>query len=67
MDVNSVMSNPFAPAIIVAAVVLLFFLLWKVGKVALKVALIIAGVILIIAGSWWANEVDALERLLDLF
>ena len=52
MDVNSLLSSPFAPAIIVVAVLLFLVLLWKIGKVAAKVALRMALVVLIIAASW---------------
>ena len=61
MDVNRLLSSPLAPAIIIAAVVLLFVLLRKVGKVAGKVALIIALVVLIIAASWWVSEIGGLS------
>ena len=67
MDVNSLLSSPFAPAIIVAAVLLLLVLLWKIGKVAAKVALRMALVVLIITASWWVSDIGALEGLFGLF
>ena len=67
MDVNSLLSSPFAPAIIVAAVLLLLVLLWKIGKVAAKVALRMALVVLIITASWWGSDIGALEGLFGLF
>ena len=57
---DGLLSNPMAPAIVIVVGILLLFLLWKVLKVTLKVAVMLMIVALIIGAPFWLSELGVL-------
>ena len=57
---ESLLSSPIGPAVVVFGAVLLLVLLWKALKGALKVAAIVVFIALIIFAGFWLNEMEIL-------
>ncbi len=54
---ESLLSNPMAPAVVIVGAILVLVLLWKALKVTLKVAALLVLVALIILAVFWLGEI----------
>ena len=57
---ESLLSNPMAPAVVIVGAILVLVLLWKALKVTLKVAALLVLVALIILAVFWLGEIGVL-------
>ena len=57
---ESLLSNPMAPAVVIVGAILVLVLLWKALKVTLKVAALLVLVALIILAVFWLGDIGVL-------